>query len=116
MNGIFGRHSAIVRLSSCIAVIVPSKIGKRKISAKRQRGIADKLAGKMGGWYGGATCSDGLGVWEGIHEEVIVVESFCDTKALHKWAVPTLLEALRIKKELKQESIAIRVNGALYLF
>jgi len=70
--------------------------------------------------FGGATTSKALGVWvtssgQLVKENVDVCFSFASQDQLDKNIETIYGYCLKMKIELKQEAIALEVNGELYL-
>ena len=71
-------------------------------------------------FFGGATQHNAFGAWKSltgsiIKEKVVICESFCDQNALNEFIESIYDHCLYLKSELRQESIALEVNGSLYL-
>lgn len=70
-------------------------------------------------WFGGATCHGPYGgsciiQKEVVLEDVYEVKSFCSTKSLEEHIGDVVALAKYICVELKQDSVAIIVNGKMY--
>ncbi|WP_440970235.1 DUF3574 domain-containing protein [Peribacillus frigoritolerans] len=78
----------------------------------------DQSLEKFSNMFGGATSYDGTGAWIGdneklVKEKVTIVYSF--TEKLDKNKINEVVAyAKNLKKEMKQSSVSIEVNGKMY--
>ena len=79
----------------------------------------DDVLGKFADLFGGATSYRATGAWRStsnaqlILEKVTIVESFCDTEKLTAQLDKVIELAQSLRDEMKQEAIAVEVNGKL---
>lgn len=71
-------------------------------------------------FFGGATQHQAFGAWKSqtgsiVKEKVVICEAFCDQNGLNEFIESIYDHCLYLKMELRQESIALEVNGSLYL-
>ena len=106
-------------LDNRIAVYIPSTIDANKpINTERQVNRALVFLTTL---FGGSTAiQSARGIWRSetlglIEEKINIIESFCDSESLNKNLRAVRQFAREIKAELRQESIAIKVNNQLEL-
>jgi len=104
------------KLSCRINAYIPSTIHNIPIDNNEYILRIAELFSKL---FGGATSTDALGFWMSeavgmIKEKTTIVFAYCTTEQLNKSLdeVITALEDLKI--ELKQEAIALEINGKMY--
>lgn len=107
-----------IKLSSSVKIYVPSTINVSEY--KESDEWINKTLDLLSHEFGGATCSDALGAWitnkgELIKESITLIFSYCKQLELEKSINKIYDFCLNMKVKLKQESIALEVNGELYL-
>ena len=80
----------------------------------------DRAAALLSELFGGATIQPGAGCWMSdsaglVKEATTLVYAFCDTAGFDAGIGAVLDFAEKIKMEMSQESIAVEINGVLYL-
>jgi hypothetical protein len=102
-------------LSHIVRLYVPSTIDG-DIPHDNQ-GYVDKVVEDFSVWFGGATAYNALGGWydghKVVYESVTIVEAHADNIDLKIPLVIWLAET--VKSELRQQAVAIEVDGVLYL-
>lgn len=113
-------HEVYRRLSltQTVAIFIPSTVDVDQ-AVDNEAQVQAALA-FLGHLFGGATSSDGEGVWRSeesglVVERVTIVRSFVSDKALKKHLDEVIHFAVRLKEEMKQEAVAIDVNNELVL-
>ena len=107
----------LFKLSSKITVFVPSTINiDEAIDNTKQ---VDKMASLLSDCFGGATSSLALGYWNStngkqVKENTTIVFAYCNESDLQN-KLDTIIEACQnLKIELKQDAIALELNGEMY--
>lgn len=107
-----------IKLNSQVKIYIPSTISvKESFDSSEWESKALFLLSKE---FGGATSTSALGAWvsnqgELIKENVKVVFSYAKQEQLEASIEKVYDFCLNMKKELGQESIALEVNGEMYL-
>lgn len=106
-----------IRLSSQVKIYVPSTIDVD--TAIDNEAIVDKTLEFLCNFFGGATASKNYGAWlsasgKVVKEKVTECLSFCDQAKLEEHIDSVYDYCLRLKEHMKQEAIALEVNGELY--
>ena len=108
----------LIELSSNVKFYVPTTANvDQTIDTSAYVEKVEKLFSE---WFGGATQYSALGCWQSpavglVKESIIIVESFCNEKALQENIEKVVDLAEEVKHFLTQESIAIEINNKLYL-
>jgi len=104
------------KLAHRIAIYVPTADANG--SAVDSAAYVERTLSELSALFGGATAQAAQGAWNGanglVREDITICYSFADAlsdDALRKIAAL----ADRIKTDLDQESVALEVDGALYL-
>ncbi|MEW5985415.1 MAG: Crp/Fnr family transcriptional regulator [Chloroflexota bacterium] len=113
-------HETYRRLSlnHTVAVFVPSTLDvDQSVSNEAQVQAALSFFGSL---FGGATSSDAEGVWQSedsglVVERVTIVRTFVSKKALDQHLDDVIKFATGLKKEMKQEAVALDVDNQLIL-
>lgn len=107
-----------IKLSSQVKIYVPSttNVTNSFDSTEWINRTLDLLSKN----FGGSTATSALGAWitntgNLIKESVTIVFAYCKQEQLEKNIEKIYDFCLSMKNELKQESIAIEVNGEMYL-
>lgn len=107
----------LFKLSSKITVYVPSTVDiDKQIDNKK---YVDNVATLLSNCFGGATSCETLGYWTSptaglVKEKTTMVYAYCSDKDLQNHADKVIDYCLNLKEELKQDSIALEVNGEMY--
>ena len=107
-----------IKLSSQVKIYVPSTFNVSE--GFDSTAWVDKSLSLLSSEFGGATSTAALGAWvssqgELVKEKITMVFSYAKQEQLEK-SIDKIYEfCLTMKLELKQESIALEVNGDLYL-
>ena len=107
----------LFKLSSKITVYVPSTFDiDKQVDNKKQ---VDEVASLLSDCFGGATSCEVLGYWNSpkvglIKEKTTMVYAYCSDKDLQEHADKVIDYCLKLKEEMKQESIALELNGEMY--
>lgn len=107
-----------IELSCSVKIYVPST--KNVKEAFNAIEWIDRSLALFSKEFGGATATNALGAWvshagELIKENITMVFSYALQEQLNK-SIQTIYDfALEMKKQLGQESIALEVNGKMYL-
>ena len=107
----------LIKLGCKVAVYVPSTVN---INCQIDNSKYVEETGKiLSENFGGATSTKCVGVWrsnkEGLVEEnTTLVFAYCSTEQLEKNIDAVIDYCISLKNELKQESIALEVNGEMY--
>jgi hypothetical protein len=107
-----------IKLSCQVKIYVPSTVDVNKSFDSSE--WIEKAMSELSSYFGGSTSSKALGAWisgkgDLVKEDVTVVFSYA-TQAQLEINIDKVYEfCLEMKKELLQESIALEVNGELYL-
>jgi hypothetical protein len=106
----------LFKLSSKITVYVPSTMNiNEQIDNTKQ---VEKTALLLSNLFGGATACPVLGYWnsptEGlVKEHTTMVYVYCSDKDLQEHAEKVVDYCLELKKEMKQDAIAVEINGEM---
>lgn len=107
----------LFKLSSKITVYIPSTIDINKnINNKK---YVDEAASMLSRFFGGATSCPVLGYWMSpsaglVKEKTVMVYAYCTDDDLQVHAEEVIDYCESLKKELKQDSIAMEINGEMY--
>ena len=106
-------------LSNTVQIAVPATYNVDiPLPDTTHKTIAIAVANRFGDLFGGATITQGIGVWshdnQTITENLWLVMSNCDNDTLDKKLFDTVKIATAIKRLLKQEAVSLWVNGKLY--
>lgn len=111
------RLKNMVKLSSKVTVYVPSTTDINVEIDNTE--YVNKTAKLLSECFGGATKSDALGYWISpsaglVKEKTVLVYSGCTEKDLSENIDKVIDWCEVMKTELKQDAIALEVNGELY--
>lgn len=107
----------LFKLSSKITVYVPSTIDiNTDINNKK---YVNDTATLLSGLFGGATSCETLGYWMSpsaglVKEHTTMVYAYCSDEDLQKHAEKVIDFCEALKAELKQDAIALEINGEMY--
>ena len=107
-----------VKLDRKICLYIPATFDTNK-SADNSAQV-DNAAALLSGLFGGATIQPGAGCWMSdscglVKEDTTLVYAFCDDAGLDAGLDAVLDFAEKLKREMAQESVAVEINGVLYL-
>ena len=107
----------LVALRHKITVYVPATVDVDK--AVDNSAQVDAAAALLSGLFGGATSSPAVGYWltssgQLVNEKTTVVFAFADEKALEDGADKVVDFCRNLKEEMRQEAIALEIDGAMY--
>jgi len=107
----------LFKLSSKITVYVPATININEQIDNTK--YVDSMASLFSECFGGSTSSAALGYWTSpsaglVKEKTTIVFAYCAEADLQK-NVEKIIDACQaLKDELKQDSIAMEINGEMY--
>jgi hypothetical protein len=106
-----------IKLSSQVKIYVPSTLNVNESFDSSQ--WVDKALSLLSSEFGGATATVALGAWvssqnELVKEKITLVFSYARQEQLENSIDRIYDFCLAMKLELKQEEIALEVNGELY--
>jgi hypothetical protein len=107
-------------LGHSIRIYVPSTVEVVRGAIELQADVVQRTMTIMGKCFGGSTAYNAQGAWISeqvglVIEQVVIVESFATADAVSKH-LPTILEyCLQLRKEMKQEAVAMEYDNRLYL-
>lgn len=105
------------KLSSKVTVYVPATVDVNKAIDNTKQ--VEEVAATLSNLFGGATSTAALGYWisqgQGmVKEKTTLVFAYCEDVKL-KTGIKELIDLCeKLKTEMKQEAIAIEINGELY--
>lgn len=107
----------LVALRHKITVYVPATVDVDK--AVDNSAQVDAAAALLSGLFGGATSSPAVGYWltssgQLVKEKTTVVFAFAAEKALEDGAAQVVDFCRNLKEEMRQEAIALEIDGAMY--
>lgn len=105
------------KLSSKVTVYVPSTINVNEQIDNTE--YVDRLASLLSQCFGGSTSTPALGYWlsdtQGlIKEKTTMVFAYCKDQDLEEKIDIIITACENLKIELKQEAIAMEINGEMY--
>jgi hypothetical protein len=105
-------------LNHAVAIFVPSTMDVDQV--KDNAAQVQATLSFLGNLFGGATSSDAEGVWRSedsglVTEQVTIVRTFVAKKALDQHIDDVIGFAADLKKEMKQEAIAVDIDNQLVL-
>lgn len=114
----FSKFNNVIKLSSKINVYIPSTIDIDKNINNEE--YVNKTATLLSNCFGGATSANTLGYWNSknnglVTEKSTMVFSYCTDAQLNEKIEEILNWCVTMKEELRQEAIAIEVNGEMWL-
>lgn len=107
-----------IKLSSSVKIYVPSTFNVLEAIDSNQH-VTHALT-FLSAKFGGSTATKAMGAWvmnngKLVMEDITMVLSYCNQQELTN-AIEDIYEyCLQLKSELKQESIALEINGEMYL-
>ena len=107
----------LFKLSSKVTVYVPSTINiNQEIDNTK---YVDKIASLLSECFDGSTSTLALGYWTSpsvglVKEKTTIVFSYCTESALQANIERVITACEELKSELKQDAIALEINGEMY--
>lgn len=107
----------LFKLSSKVTVIVPATIN---INEEIDNTVyVDRVASLMSDLFGGATATTTLGYWKSpsaglVKEKSTTVFAYCSENDLQNGIDKVIDLCIELKEELKQDAIALEINGEMY--
>ena len=107
----------LFKLSSKITVIVPATININKEIDNTP--YVDRAAALLSECFGGATATQTIGYWTSptaglVKEKSTTVFAYCKEADLQEKADKVIEFCMELKEELKQDAIAMEINGEMY--
>lgn len=107
----------LFKLSSKITVYVPSTINITEEIDNTKH--VEKIASLLSDCFGGSTSSLALGYWTSpsaglVKEKTTIVFAYCTESALQQNIEKVISACEELKNELKQDAIAMEINGEMY--
>jgi len=105
------------KLSSKITVYIPSTVDINQTADTKK--YVDACAVLLSESFGGATSCDALGYWSSptaglVKEKSTMVFAYCSDKDLQNKIENVIDFCETMKTELKQDAIALEINGEMY--
>jgi CRISPR/Cas system CMR-associated protein Cmr1 (group 7 of RAMP superfamily) len=113
--------SNLFSLPHSVSVVVPSTFNIDSMMEESEvESTVNAVVRDMSLFFGGATATKGRGGWVSndlglVTEDVTIVESNCTESALDAHIGAVVKLCLRLKSDMSQESIALKVDGKLFL-
>lgn len=107
----------MIKLSSRVTVYVPSTTDINKKIDNTE--FVNEVATILSNSFGGATATPAVGMWVSqtvglVKENTTMVFTYCNDNDLQKNIDKVIEECEKLKKELKQDAIALEINGEMY--
>ena len=107
----------LIPLNHNVKIYVPSTVNVNKASNNEQQ--VNNLMAVFSQLFGGATTFEAKGAWDSataglVVESITIVESYCSEEQLKKGIDTLIIEAKKLRKELKQEAISLEIDNKLY--
>ena len=111
------RLKNMFKLSSKVTVYVPSTIDINK--EINTSAYIDNCATLLSDCFGGATATNALGCWTSptaglVKEKTTLIFAYCTTEQLDAHIEKIVDFCENMKTELKQDAIALEINGEMY--
>lgn len=111
------RLQNLFKLSSKVTVYVPSTIDINVNIDNTE--YVNKTAELLSEYFGGATQTNALGCWKSptaglVKEKVVLVYANCTDNDLNDHIEAVVDWCEKMRDELKQDAIALEINGELY--
>ena len=105
------------KLSSKVTIYVPATVNVNQEIDNTKH--VDKIASLLSKCFGGSTSTPALGYWlsntQGlVKERTTMVFAYCKDEDLQEKIDIIITECENLKTELKQEAIAVEINGEMY--
>ena len=107
----------MIELSSRLTVYIPSTANiNQEINNKK---YVEEAAAMLAGFFGGATSTDAAGYWLSpsaglVREKSTMIFAYCSEADLDKYIDNVVEYCEKLKNELKQDAIALELNGKMY--
>lgn len=107
-----------VKLDRKIVLYVPATTNTNQAADNSAQ--VDNAAALLSNLFGGSTIQESAGCWMSdsaglVKEATTLVYAFCDEKSMSAGLAAVLDFAADLKLGMNQESIAVEIDGALYL-
>ena len=107
----------LFKLSSKITVYVPATININEQTDNTKH--VDSMASLFSECFGGSTSSAALGYWTSpsaglVKEKTTIVFAYCTESDLQNNVEKVIDACQTLKDELKQDAIALEINGEMY--
>lgn len=106
-----------MKLASKVTVYVPATVDVNKAADNTKQ--VEQTAKVLSECFGGATVTPAVGYYmsetgELVTEKTTVVFAYADTAALEQHIDRVIQLCVDIKREMKQESVGLEINGEMY--
>ena len=107
----------LFKLSSKVTVIVPATVNINEEIDNTK--YVDEVAELLSNCFGGATATQTLGYWVSptaglVKEKSTTVFAYCSEADLQANVERVIDKCVSLKNELKQDAIALEINGEMY--
>jgi hypothetical protein len=106
----------LFKLHSKVTVYVPATVNVNEEIDNTE--YVDRIATNLSKYFGGATSTPALGYWRDINnlikEKTTIVFAYCNDDSLDKHIDDVITDCEELKYELKQQAIALEINGEMY--
>lgn len=108
---------ACIKLSSKITVYVPATQGVDQQTDNTAQ--VERVASVLADLFGGATSTPAVGYWLSpaaglVAERTTIVFAYCADKALQEHIDKVLELCQWLKDDMRQEAVALEINGEMY--
>lgn len=105
------------KLGSKVTVYVPSTVDIDIVVDTSE--YVNRVATNLSNWFGGATSTEALGYWVSptnglIKEKSTMVFAYCNQTDLESHIDELVTMCDNVKNELKQDAVALEINGEMY--
>lgn len=107
----------MIELSSRMTIYIPSTVNiNQEIDNIKH---VEEAAAMLAGFFGGATSTDAAGYWLSnsaglVREKSTMIFAYCSEADLEKHIDHVVEYCEKLKVELKQDAIALELNGKMY--
>lgn len=107
----------LIKLSSHVRIFVPSTININE--GIDNANFVKEVQISLVKCFGGATIYNAFGAWQSlntgiVNEKITIIESYTTTDKLNEKIDSVIDLCEKLKNDMKQESIALEINGELY--
>lgn len=107
----------MIELSSRLTVYVPSTKNINEVIDNTE--YVNKTASMLSEYFGGATATEASGYWTSptmglVKERSTMIFAYCKEADLNTYVDSVVEHCEYLKEELKQDSIALEINGKMY--
>ena len=110
------RLAQMFKLSSKVEIFIPSTVDIDKKTSNIK--YVNKALKLLNDCFGGSTATDGLGSWQSgnktVKEKVKIVFGYCTEIQLNENIEKVIDFCEGLKDDMKQEAIALTINGEMY--